>query len=126
MNCPRCKTALNKKTIVERKEEIELDVCPSCDGIWFDPGELNSLDHITEPVLIEFRDIPSAYDQLTALFCPKCEDHPLMKKAEHPRDEKVILDYCEHCNSIWLDHGELAAIQKESWVLTIFNLWKKL
>ncbi|MFT6321427.1 MAG: Zn-finger nucleic acid-binding protein [Granulosicoccus sp.] len=49
-----------------------------------------------------------------------------MKKAEHPRDKNVIIDYCEHCEGTWLDGGELEAIQKESWPIAIYNLLKKL
>ena len=49
-----------------------------------------------------------------------------MKKADHPRDENVILDYCESCSGIWLDGGELTAIQKETWLTSLFNLFKKL
>ncbi len=126
MDCPRCQTTLETQPIVERNDRIIVDKCPSCQGIWFDKNELTPLENISEPVLIEWRKIPSEYDQLTALNCPFCPEHPMMKKAEHPRDEKVIYDYCESCSGIWLDGGELEAIQKESWVSAIANLFRKL
>jgi len=122
MDCPRCKTALEIQLIKERNTEIEVDICNSCKGIWFDKNELKPLENISEPVLMEWRKIPSEYDQLTALNCPHCHGNPMMKKAEHPRDEKVILDYCENCDGIWLDGGELEAIQKESWFAAVFGL----
>ena len=126
MNCPRCQTALETQPIIERNDEIIVDKCPSCQGIWFDKNELQPLENISEPVLMEWRKIPNEYDQLTALNCPFCSDHPMMKKAEHPRDEKVIFDFCERCEGIWLDGGELEAIQKESWVSAIVNLFRKM
>ena len=126
MNCPRCKTQLEAKTIVERQSEIQVDICSACQGIWFDKNELQPLENISQPVLMEWRKIPSEYDQLTALFCPSCTDHPLMKKVEHRRDEKVIMDFCENCHGIWLDGGELEAIQKESWFEAFFRLLGKL
>ena len=126
MNCPRCKKTLETKIIKERQHEVEVDTCPDCQGIWFDKDELSVLENVSEPVVMEWRKIPNAYDQLTALFCPSCAENGLMKKAEHPRDEKVIMDYCVNCGGIWLDGGELEAIQKESWLSAIFNLMKKL
>jgi len=126
MNCPRCKSRLKNKTIVEPNDKFEIETCPTCEGYWFDKSELNILENISEPVLFEWRMLCTKYDQLTPLNCPSCGDHPMMKKAEHPRDEKVVIDYCEHCEGTWLDGGELDAIQKENWSITIFNLLKKL
>ena len=126
MNCPRCKTKLDNKTIIERNDKIDIGNCPSCEGLWFDKGELNLLENISEPVLFEWRMLCSKYDQLTPLNCPSCDDSPMMKKAEHPRDENVVIDYCEQCEGTWLDGGELEAIQKESWPITIYNLLNKM
>ncbi|MBI1374893.1 MAG: hypothetical protein GC159_19415 [Phycisphaera sp.] len=39
MNCPRCDAALKK----EMREDVTIDVCPKCAGVWLDRGEL---DHI--------------------------------------------------------------------------------
>jgi len=126
MNCPRCQTTLERHPIIERHNEIIVDKCPSCQGIWFDKDELKPLENISEPVLVEWRKIPSEYDQLTALNCPFCPGHPMMNKEEHHRDEKVIFDYCKTCEGIWLDGGELEAIQKESWFAALINLFGKM
>ncbi|MFT6321594.1 MAG: Zn-finger nucleic acid-binding protein, partial [Granulosicoccus sp.] len=45
MNCPRCETRLESQTIVERNDQIEIETCPSCEGHWFDKGELNILEN---------------------------------------------------------------------------------
>ena len=124
MDCPRCKLEMHKQIITERSGEIEIDICSHCKGTWYDQGELTDLEKLVKPVFVEVRKIPVEYDQLTALACPKCK--VLMKKAEHSRDENVILDYCEDCAGIWLDGGELTAIQKEGWLSTLFNLFKKM
>lgn len=124
IDCPRCKKELQPQIIKERRGEIEVDICDQCKGTWYDQGELNDLEKIVEPVFVEVRKIPNEYDQLTALACPKCK--VIMKKADHPRDENVILDYCEECSGIWLDGGELTAIQKENWFSSVFNLFKKM
>ena len=36
MQCPRCKSDL----IVVEFDDIELDSCPECGGLWFDRGEM--------------------------------------------------------------------------------------
>lgn len=124
MNCPRCKTPLNKENVKEFKVSFEVDNCHSCGGTWFDKGELSHLDKIKEPTYFEIKKIPNKKDQLKALSCPSCEDHQLMQKAEHYRDSKVIMDYCPLCKGIWLDKGELEAIQKENWLITIGRMFK--
>ena len=124
MNCPRCKTSLIVDTIRDVKYSVEIDKCESCGGIWFDKGELTRLASIIEPTLLEIRNIPNKEIQLKALGCPSCGDMQLMKKAEHPRDSKVIIDYCPKCQGIWLDKGELTAIQKENWLITIGKIFQ--
>lgn len=128
MNCPRCKDALRTETVSDAGFLIEVDNCKNCGGTWFDESELQRIENITEPTIWETRNIPSMYDQLEALYCPKCEGGQsiLMKKAEHHRDDKVIMDYCENCGGIWLDKGELEAIQTENWFKTLWTLFVKL
>lgn len=37
--CPKCEVVMNEV----RKEEIIIDVCPKCMGIWLDKGELDKI-----------------------------------------------------------------------------------
>ncbi|MGE0792895.1 MAG: zf-TFIIB domain-containing protein [Candidatus Woesearchaeota archaeon] len=37
--CPRCKSKMDKLI----KDKIEIDVCPYCNGMWLDDGEINKL-----------------------------------------------------------------------------------
>lgn len=39
MTCPRCSSELRPN----RRENVEIDVCPQCRGIWLDSGELERL-----------------------------------------------------------------------------------
>jgi Zn-finger nucleic acid-binding protein len=94
--------------------------------MWFDKGELSKVDRIVEPVFFEIRHLPKKAEQLKALNCPVCGNMQILRKAEHPRDNKVILDYCPSCKGIWLDKNELEAIQKETWIVTIKNLFRNL
>ena len=124
MNCPRCKTSLKPDTIKEMKVTFDVDHCDACGGTWFDKGELSKIDKIIDPVYFEIRKIPSKQNQEEALSCPSCGILHLLQKAEHSRDKKVITDYCPSCKGIWLDRGELEAIQKENWLITLGRMFK--
>jgi len=39
INCPRCKVKMIKKT----KQEVTIDKCKKCDGIWLDGGEIEKI-----------------------------------------------------------------------------------
>jgi len=124
MDCPRCNTPLKHENVNEFKVTFEVDTCHKCGGTWFDNGELSHLDKIIEPTYFEIRKIPKQKEQLKALSCPACGKLNLLQKAEHHRDSKVIMDYCPSCKGIWLDKGELEAIQKENWLTTFGRMFK--
>ena len=48
--CPKCHVSMNTET----HPDVELDVCPSCEGTYFDKGELDILitarNHTVESV----------------------------------------------------------------------------
>lgn len=39
MRCPKCDMLL----LNEDRLDIEIDICPSCKGVWLDRGELNDI-----------------------------------------------------------------------------------
>jgi uncharacterized protein len=39
MHCPKC----GQKLAPEKCGEVEIDVCPSCKGVWLDMGELGTI-----------------------------------------------------------------------------------
>jgi len=124
MDCPRCKVELRTNKLSDVKLEVEVDSCPKCEGTWFEQNELSRLEQIIEPTLLEIRHIPSKVEQLNVLTCPKCGVDQRLHKAEHERDRKVIIDFCPDCKGTWLDKGELLAIQKENWAITLLNFFK--
>jgi Zn-finger nucleic acid-binding protein len=117
---------LSVNLLHEKRYSISVQTCLNCGGAWFESGELSKIDKIVEPTMLEIHHLPSEEEQLKALFCPSCENSPLMQKADHPRDEHVIIDYCPVCKGIWLDGGELEAIQQENFLKSIGRLFKGL
>lgn len=124
MNCPRCKTDLHEHTISEWNHTISTKQCTTCSGIWLKEADLHVIGSVVEPTIWESRDLPSEQSQLVGLYCPECVEHPLMDKEEHTRDHKVILDHCTSCGGIWLDDGEIVAIQKESWLKLLLGFFR--
>ncbi len=45
LECPRCQKPMREGGLIE--SSLKIDHCPSCNGLWFDSGELAALDKIT-------------------------------------------------------------------------------
>jgi Zn-finger nucleic acid-binding protein len=49
MECPKCKIDMQVKNILE----VDIDICPNCNGVWLDEGEMAKLAGI-DPVANSF------------------------------------------------------------------------
>jgi Zn-finger nucleic acid-binding protein len=107
MKCPACQSAL----VVIEREEIEVDWCPSCHGLWFDEGELELLGEKAGRI-IDTEDLgrlPGDSIEKGQRRCPRCprkmERVILAMGSEAP----VEVDRCRD-HGFWLDRGELSTI----------------
>jgi uncharacterized protein len=109
VKCPKCKDEL-----VVKKEGgqglVVLDVCPSCEGAWFDKGELDSLDDSVHTNVEELSFEPATRLGEIRYTCPRCDVdlEPLSPK----EDEDLVVDHCPKCGGFWLDPGELDWIRR--------------
>ena len=104
MKCPRCKSLL----IVVEFQEIELDWCPACEGLWFDSGEMELVTaqmRGNAAVVVPRQKADTAEKRLK---CPEC--NRTMVKRLLGDAEPVVADVCRACGGLWLDHGELEQI----------------
>ena len=103
MECPVCQVEM----IVMEFDEIELDYCVECFGVWFDKGEIEllmikcGLDPDQTPLILNS---PEKGVTEANRRCPICGK--LMEKVVTP-DQKVILDRCKNDHGIWFDAGEV-------------------
>jgi Zn-finger nucleic acid-binding protein len=101
--CVKCTSVLDKA----RVGDVEVDLCPSCGGLWLDHGEIERLgrgktDDVSRlrTALTGTQTPEPASDTTTA--CPAC-----------PGQLKVVtlgpldIEYCGKCHGIFLDRGEL-------------------
>lgn len=102
-------------------QDITLDECPQCKGIWFDHGELDKAKDEISPDLRwmdfelwkkegHFRATPYS------LNCPRCLRTDL--RALHYSEGDVTIHYCPHCEGIWIRSGDfhkiVMALNKEA------------
>jgi Zn-finger nucleic acid-binding protein len=81
MRCLQCGHEM-MGTIVE---DIQLDMCPNCGGVWLDDSELDGL--------------------IGSLVCPRCTRIMGLREVHG-----VEYDVCPSCGGVWLDRGELGRL----------------
>lgn len=58
MKCPNC----NDTLLMTQRNNIEIDYCPACRGVWLDKGELDKmLDYATQLNSTDFRSASQGY-----------------------------------------------------------------
>jgi Zn-finger nucleic acid-binding protein len=95
-------------------EQVEIDRCPDCHGIWLDVNELEALIKAKPKELLRedraFKAEPR--EAAAALKCPHCKGTPLIKLNSLHRPGTIV-DSCTVCYGTWLDAGELARLAGE-------------
>ncbi|MGV3761900.1 TFIIB-type zinc ribbon-containing protein [Parapedobacter sp.] len=57
MNCPSC----NETLLMSVRNQVEIDYCPKCRGIWLDRGELDKIIEQSERTYPQTTESPEAY-----------------------------------------------------------------
>ena len=94
-------------------QDVEVDYCVSCHGVWLDAGEMELL----------FGDAQACSDFLTIgspadakgekpRRCPMCRVR--MSKEATESDPPIIFDNCPNGDGLWFDKGELHEVLKHS------------
>ena len=112
MICPACKNDM----IVVEHNEIELDYCASCHGVWFDSGELRLL---LKSMSLENRDLmlhdilehPEPRSTEKKRRCPICTRK--MKKAAIGHQSEILIDVCWEGDGLWFDSGEVVDLIRQ-------------
>lgn len=107
MLCPVCKNPM----IVLELEQIEVDYCTSCEGVWLDTGELELLletDEERNRLINLFKEAADVKEK--SYNCPICGKQ--MRKSEIGEKGKVVVDKCKKNHGIWFDKGELQKVVK--------------
>jgi Zn-finger nucleic acid-binding protein len=122
MNCPACKDSM----IVLELQQIEVDYCTSCEGIWLDAGELELMLE-TESERNRIIDLFKKADpgKEKSYSCPICGKR--MLKFDVGEKEKVKIDKCKKNHGLWFDKGELqkvvefGSVDKENKIINLLT-----
>lgn len=116
--CPRCEQFLEVLGL-EVDDGFEIDRCTKCQGIFFDPGELETIlnqsvsevDTVDYPRLTALIETESeqTHTQVTYIRCPDCNE--LMHRKSYGPRSGVIVDRCRE-HGVWLDGHELQLLMK--------------
>ena len=105
MICPKCKDSM----VTLELNNVEIDRCFSCNGVWLDEGELEQLlqgSKLGDEILYSI--LPYKRSREKPVKCPICRKK--MTKIIAGSSESVVLDKCEREHGIWFDGGELEKI----------------
>lgn len=101
--CVKCESVLDKT----RVGDVEVDLCPSCGGLWLDHGEIERIGRGNTQDLAQLRAALTGSAQPapaseTQSSCPACSG-----KLKEVVVGPVHVDYCTECHGVFLDRGEL-------------------
>ena len=108
MDCPVCK---DEAMVVLELDQVEIDHCLNCGGIWLDAGELELLledGKEKDELLKSFK--ADTLSKEKKRKCPICLR--AMGKIVCGTEEKVLIDKCRNNDGIWFDKGELDQVIK--------------
>lgn len=116
MLCPRDGSPLATE---KYEANVEVDSCPTCQGVWLDKGELEQIQAATErDYTRELEERPDTVAtsldatrmNAAPIDCPRCSAR--MEAREYAYCSQVIIDACPEGCGIWLDAGELEALEQ--------------
>jgi Zn-finger nucleic acid-binding protein len=120
MNCPKCEGALRRVQV----EDIELDQCDRCSGIWFDSGELQRVLGSKSSDELKRRAKNKREDDVKRATCPRCKgEGKLVQVASLTSD--IHIDTCAVCGGQWLDGGELEVLQGGGFIRSLAAFFRR-
>lgn len=138
MLCPECNHQLFAITLksemytlgatshVNTPQEVVLDYCSNCGGVWSDQGEINFVQSKNiQPLLNQLPLSPTATNaDYRFLVCPK-DKHPLRFFKRESVPQHLSLLRCEQCNGIWFPQNALLEFKNAQEVkINYFKTWK--
>ena len=116
MNCPKC----NDQMYAVIFDNIAVDRCVGCKGLWFDMLDHEHLKAIEGSEAIDFGDpeVGKKFNKIDDIKCPTCSA-PMLKMVD--RDQPHIwYEGCPSCFGVFFDAGEFRDY-KEKTVVDFFR-----
>ncbi|MCC6907536.1 MAG: zf-TFIIB domain-containing protein [Phycisphaerales bacterium] len=110
MNCPKCNAAMEAVNF----EDIEVDRCTSCGGLWFDLREHEELKQRrgSETIDTGERAAGRAGNATGDITCPRCRAH-MIRMVDHDQPH-IWYEQCSTCGGAYFDAGEFRDFKKHT------------
>ena len=88
-------------------DNIEVDRCLTCHGLWFDDGELSQLRTKEAAAVLDIGDVATGkkQNQIEHYRCPRCAGP--MNRLVDPEQTHIWFERCGSCRGSFFDAGEL-------------------
>ncbi len=118
MRCPKCGSDFETFT----HENVEVDRCNQCGGIWFDAAEKKNLEQIDDAAIIDSGDrrVGKKYNEMRNINCPKCD--VAMYRVADKTQFHIEYESCPACYGTFFDAGEFKDLNE----LTAVERFKKM
>jgi Zn-finger nucleic acid-binding protein len=108
MECPKCDARLAPVQV----DEIQVDRCVRCGGIWFDGGEHEAVRQV--PGAAPAIDTgpawqASMHNRQERSYCPR--DGTLMIRVAVPDEPTILVERCPRCDGSFFDAGEFSELK---------------
>ena len=105
--CPKCDVPL----FVLHFQDLDVDFCHHCRGLWLDAGELEAImtrtgAQTTDP-LLKFQEQAGTEPKGRPHLCPRCDTALHEIQVERPGSPTLTLDKCPRGHGLWFDDHEL-------------------
>jgi len=119
LQCPKCKHGMEEVAF----EDITIDRCTHCHGLWFDGDEVQQLQHREGSEVIDSGTAEQGrkYDGMGDINCPRCGD--TMEKCSDWKQEHIWYEVCRR-HGIFMDAGEFSDLKDDS-LMDMFRGWLK-
>lgn len=107
MLCPRCHLTLQGGML----DTFPVAFCTQCHGVLIDHAGIGAVIRIRRSEYQGPEQTPKPFDpQALAVRgnCPNCGE--TMEAYPYGGPGNVVLDSCQRCGMVWLDHGEISTI----------------
>ena len=110
MDCPKCAASMEKVTY----QQVEVDRCTRCHGIWFDMLEHEDLKRLSGSEAIDTgsAELGKANDAKTRITCPVCSV-PLISMVVGGQPH-ISYEACTVCYGVYFDAGEFSDFREET------------
>lgn len=117
MLCPKCRIKMDKVDV----QDVEVDRCQICKGIWFDEGESEKLRSPKAAAKLDTGDPweGKQLDFINRYQCPRCGGK--MTRAVDSKQQHIQFETCNDCHGSFFDAGEFKDLSSRS----ISDLFKR-